>query len=358
MTPRQRVLTALERQEPDSVPYELPYGSFTPALMEVFRNETGADDPEEYFAYPVRSVSFGWPSAEERWRTYFAYYDSLPEGSSIGGWGEAQVPGSMFHFTRHVAPLRNAESVRAIEEYPLPDLEAPRFWSHLAEDVAALHARDLASMGELGCTIFETSWAIRGLEECLIDMQCRPELAEALFERVTQVRERQARRYAEAGVDILRLGDDISGQNGMMFSVDLWRRLLKPRLARVIAAAREVNPDIIVFYHSDGNCADVVSELADIGVDVLNPVQPECMDPAAMKREHGHRLAFWGTIGTQTTMPFGSPEDVMEEIRVRMETVGCGGGLLLAPSHILEPDVPWANVLAFFEGIRRYGNYS
>lgn len=357
MTPRERVLTALRRQEPDSVPYELPYGSFTPALMEVFRKQTGAEDPAEYFAYPVRSVSFDGPTVEERWRTYARYHDGLPDGSSVGVWGEAHTPGSMFHFTRHVAPLRNAESVEDIEEYPLPDFEDPRFRSHLENDVAALHARDLASMGELGCTIFETSWAIRGLEECLIDMQCRPDLAEVLFERVTRVRERQARRYAEAGVDILRLGDDISGQNGMMFRVDTWRRLLKGRLARVIAAAREVKPDIIVFYHSDGNCTEVVSELADIGVDVLNPVQPECMDPAAMKREHGHRLAFWGTIGTQTTMPFGSPKDAMEEIRVRMETVGRGGGLLLAPSHILEPDVPWENVLAFFEGIERYGSY-
>jgi len=123
------------------------------------------------------------------------------------------------------------------------------------------------------------------------------------------------------------------------------------------AVARRVNPNILISYHSDGYIEPFIPELIEIGLDVLNPIQPECMDPAAIKRRYGDRLAFFGTIGTQTTFPFGSPEDMRQEIRQRIETVGKGGGLILAPSHMLEPDVPWQNILAFFEAAREFGKY-
>ena len=92
-------------------------------------------------------------------------------------------------------------------------------------------------------------------------------------------------------------------------------------------------------------------------VDILNPVQPECVDPVAIKKKYGDRLSFWGTIGTQTTMPFGTPEDVRREIRARIETVGKGGGLLIAPTHVIEPEVPWENILAFIEAVKEFGRY-
>ena len=97
--------------------------------------------------------------------------------------------------------------------------------------------------------------------------------------------------------------------------------------------------------------------MIEIGVDILNPVQPECMDPMALKREYGDRLAFWGAIGTQSTMPFGTTSEVKAVVRERIKTVGEGGGFLIAPTHKLEPDVPWENVLAFFEAVEVFGAY-
>ena len=138
----------------------------------------------------------------------------------------------------------------------------------------------------------------------------------------------------------------------------MWRRWLRPRLTQVIAAARSVRRDILVLYHSDGNLSAIIPELVEIGVDILNPIQPECMDPAALKSQYGGRLSFWGTIGTQTTMPFGTPQQVKEEVRCRIETVGQGGGLLLGPTHTLQPDVPLANIVAFFEAVGEYGSYN
>ncbi|MFQ5808864.1 MAG: uroporphyrinogen decarboxylase family protein, partial [Armatimonadota bacterium] len=144
-------------------------------------------------------------------------------------------------------------------------------------------------------------------------------------------------------------------QDRLMMHPDTWREWLKPRLGKVIQAARDVNPDVHVFYHSDGNIESIIEDLIEVGVTVLNPVQPECMDPVELKKQYGDRLAFWGTIGTQSTMPFGTADDVRAAVKHMCETVGDGGGLVLAPTHVLEPDVPWENVAAFFEAAEEYG---
>ena len=137
----------------------------------------------------------------------------------------------------------------------------------------------------------------------------------------------------------------------------MWRTWLKPRLARVIKAAKEINPDILVLYHTDGDCRSVIPELIEVGVDILNPIQPECMDHVELKLEYGDRLSFSGTIGTQSTMPHGSVKDVKVAVQKMIRTVGQGGGLFLAPTHVLEPDVPWDNVLAFVDAVREFGEY-
>jgi uroporphyrinogen decarboxylase len=358
MTPRECVLTALNREVPDRIPFELSYGSFTPALMETFVAETGAEDPAEFWNYPIRSVMHRQAPAFRLWRTYSCYYaDYLLPGATISPFGVVHTLGSTEHFTRKIHPLRRAATVEEAADYPLPDPLDPARYAHLGNAVAALHARDLAVQGELYTTIFETSWAIRGLEETLTDLILNPGIIETLFDRLTDLRVVEARQLAEANVDVLRLGDDVAGQNGMLMRPATWRRWLKPRLAQIIQAAMTVKPELHIFYHCDGDCQAIIPDLIEIGVTVLNPVQPECMDAPQLKARYGDRLAFWGTIGTQTTMPFGTPEQVHAVVRERIETVGKGGGLVLAPTHVLEPEVPWRNVVAFVRAVKEFGVY-
>jgi uroporphyrinogen decarboxylase len=358
MTPRQRVITALNREVPDRVPFELSYGSFTPSLMDTFVAQTGAEDPAEYWDYPVRSVKHRHAQAFRLWRTYARYYpEHLTAGATISSFGVVHLRGSTEHFTRQVHPLQHAATVEQAVDYPFPDPLDPARYGHLRSAVKALHARDLAVQGELTTTIFETAWAIRGLEQTLTDLILDPGIVEILFDRLTALRVIEARQLAEAGVDVLRLGDDVAGQNGMLLSPATWRRWLKPRLAQVIRAAISVKPELHIFYHCDGDCQAIIPDLIEIGVTVLNPVQPECMDAAQLKVQYGDELAFWGTIGTQTTMPFGTPEQVRAVVRERIETVGKGGGLLLAPTHVLEPEVPWRNVVAFVRAVEELGVY-
>jgi len=356
------VLTTLRRKVPDKVPREISWGAFTPALMKVFKEKTGANNPAEYFNFEVRSVM---PAPTKKIEDFSVYYaKKLPnkttksaEETSPNEWGILAVKGSKYHYSKMLHPMANLHHPKEILDYPFPDLKESYRYKHIANEVEKLKKRELAVMGELAVTIFEISWYLRGMENLLTDFMINEEFANTLLDVITDIRCFQAEKFAQTGVDILRLGDDVGSQKTTLISPQLWRRYLKPRLRKIIQVAKAANPDIHIFYHSDGYIEPIIPDLIQIGVDILNPIQPECMDPAKLKHLYGDKLSFWGTIGCQKTMPFGSPEDVRQEVKFRLETVGQGGGLLLAPTHILEPEVPWENVLAFFEGIEKYGRY-
>jgi uroporphyrinogen decarboxylase len=225
---------------------------------------------------------------------------------------------------------------------------------HLDELTQKWHKKGYAVAGFMQMTIFEQAWYMRGLEDLFVDMMNDSPAIKYLLDKITEIKVAMARRYAEADVDVLRLGDDIGSQRGMLMSKELWRKWLKPRLLEVITAARSIKPDIHIFYHTDGKVDPVIPELIEIGIDILNPVQPECMDVYELHREYGKYLSFWGTIGTQTTMPFGTVKEVKEVARERIEKIGRFGGLVLGPTHSLQPDVPWENIVALFEAINEY----
>ena len=176
-------------------------------------------------------------------------------------------------------------------------------------------------------------------------------MAEDCLHRITEIKCKISGRFAEAGVDILIYGDDIGSERSTIMSPDIWRKWLRPRLRRVIEAAKVVNPRLICYYHSDGNIESVITDLIETGVEILNPIQPECMDPVDIKKRHGEALTLWGTIGTQHLMPFGRPEEVKSTVKAMIRDLGYNGGLVVAPTHILEPEVPWENIMAFVEAI-------
>lgn len=233
----------------------------------------------------------------------------------------------------------------------------PQCHNQLDDWVRAIHEDGLAAAGFLQQTLFELAWEMRGMETLLMDLISNKPLAERLLDRITEIRCAMAGRLAMAGVDILRLGDDFGTQKSLMMSPATFREIMKPRLKKIIDAAREQRPDIIIFFHSDGSIMPLIPDFIDMGIDVLNPVQPECIDLPEVKRRFGDRLSFWGGVGIQTTMPFGTPDEVRDEVRQVIEILGEGGGLCIAPTHALQSDVPWENVVAFFEAVDRYGWY-
>ncbi len=352
MTPRERVLTAMRRQVPDKVPKT---AGFTPAVQAKFEQMTGQTSPAEYFGFEPRGVGFRGPKEPTDWSPYFP--QGLKQGTTISEYGTAHEPGDFYHFWKHVYPLPHVTDLRQLEDFPWPDFTPPYRHQHLEADVKRLHDAGWFVQGGVG-HIWENAWQIVRMENLMMFMVERPELAGFIFDRITQDRLFMARRFAEAGCDMILTGDDVGMQDRLMMSVEMWRRWLKPCWRKVYQAAREIKPDILVFYHSDGDIRPIIPDLIEIGLDILNPVQPECMDPGELKHQYGDRLAFWGTIGTQTTMPFGTPEEVRATVKLTIETVGTGGGLLIAPTHVLEPDVPWENIVALFEAVEQYGRYN
>lgn len=355
MSPRKRMLTALRRQEPDKVPWCIP--GLAPELQKIFHEmENTSLSLMEYYDYEHRNVSIR-PSRKKR--DWSRYYKELSPSAQIDEWGVARVPSlsrGSYHFTRILHPLQNASSLKEIEEYPFPDVEEEYRWEGISDEIKEIQGRGYAAMSGAG-SLFEAICALRGPENVLMDFAAGNEMIKALIDRVAETVRYRARRLALAGIDILVFGDDIGMQDRMIMSPAMWREWIKPRFAQAIQVAKEGKPDILIFYHSDGYIEPVIPELIEIGVDILNPVQPECMDPEEIKRKYGDKLSFWGTVGTQTTMPFGTPEKIKAVVKRRIEIVGKGGGLVIAPTHTLEPEVLWENVIAFIEAVRDFGVY-
>jgi len=285
------------------------------------------------------------------------YYQnkSFKPGTFIDGWGIAHEPGSeaAYHMTYMHHPMENFDSVEQILAYPYPRFHEDGLALQI-QQANDLHNADRAVIGDMQCTIWESAWYLRGMENLMCDMLSEDPIAEALLDRITEFAIMRAVSYTKAGADGLFLGDDIGMQHTIMMSEGLYDEWLRPRLQRVIDAARAVNPDIIIFYHSCGHVTELIPYLIKAGVDVLNPVQPECMDFREIHRKYGDQLSFHGTIGTQSVMPFGTPADVRRTVFENLDIAGRNGGLYVCPTHLLEPEVPVENVVAYIHACMDY----
>jgi uroporphyrinogen decarboxylase len=200
--------------------------------------------------------------------------------------------------------------------------------------------------------IFESAWYMRGFERMFLDFIDAPELVHALFERVTSFYCAHFRRLLEVAdgrVDLAFTADDIGGQNGLLLSLPTWEYFLKPYHQRLNRVIHEFGVKVI--YHTDGAVMKAVPGLIDMGIDVLQALQFSArgMDPAALKALAGERLCFEGGVSVQTTLPFGTPDDVRREVETLIATLGQGGGYILGPSHAIQAGTPPENILAMFE---------
>jgi uroporphyrinogen decarboxylase len=260
-------------------------------------------------------------------------------------------PGS--HFRHFESPFNGREfSVDDAVNYPLPDYTDDARFAGAAESNAAWHAKGYATRHLVDFSTFDCSWLIRGYEAFLMDLAAEEEPVIILMDRVSDAVAARLAQMAARGTDIVGFGEDVGMQTGMLLHPDLWRKHIKPRFRKIVQAAKTAKPDVLFFYHSDGAITPIIGDLIEVGVDILNPLQPECLDPFAVKRQYGDRLAFWGGVGTQTVMPFGKPQEVRAMVQKCFAELGRGGGYVCAPSHDLEPEVPWENVLAFVETCR------
>ncbi len=274
----------------------------------------------------------------------------LKEGGFIDQVGVGHEYGSAaaMHMTHMRAPLEHLNSVEALKTFPFPQVQHDEaYLEEVRLENEALKKQDKILMGDMQMTVWERSWYLRRMEKMFVDMMIAPDQAAFILDSITKLAIDEAVFYAKAGCDVLFFGDDIGMQSSVLMSMDTYRTWLKPRIMQVIEAAKAINPEIVIFYHSCGFVEPFIGELVDAGVEVLNPVQPECMDFAEIKEKYGDIVSFHGTIGTQTTMPHGTPEEVRAMVFRNLDLAGEKGGLLACPTHMLEPEVPVENIEAY-----------
>ena len=222
------------------------------------------------------------------------------------------------------------------------------------EDVPVLREqcekqKDLFTSYNFGLLFWERAWALRGMDNILMDMVWEPAFVEELFDRLMELHLEAMDKILPLPFDGIRFGDDFGAQKGTIMGHRHWRKYLKPRLAKMYGKARDAGK--IVSIHSCGDNTNILGDLIDIGVQVFNPSQPESNDLAALKKQYGDNITFEGGIGTQVTLPRGTPEEVKQEIRWCRETLGKGGGLIMTTTKPILPGVPTENAVAAVETI-------
>jgi uroporphyrinogen decarboxylase len=353
MNARERVRCALTCGIPDRIPVALAFWE-EPLPAAPPGGRPGA--PPRQFKLDVRFAEFKAPAGQEG---FVEYLRSLPRDVHVGSLGQLKTYHEWNYHPEAApagSPLNAAQTIDDLERYVFPDLRDPSRYAGLAAQVAGWHAQGYAVAGSpphLGGELFEMAYRLRGFQDFLSDLKLRKPLAHYLLDQLSALTVHSALVLAEAGIDVLLLDDDVAMPTDLIIGTDTWREFFKPRLAEIIRLARQVAPELLVFYHSDGNFTRLIRDLVDIGVNVINPVQPDCMDGQTIKAEFGNRLALWGTVGSALLWDRGTPEQVRAEVKRRCETLG-PAGLLLAPAYDVD-FAPAGNLIAFLEAAEEYG---
>lgn len=349
MTSRERVRTAARRKTPDRVPRDIPLEKY---MVKRLTEHYGTSDLITAMRSDIAIVDYHPTRLKQDYSGYFSNPDVTWDE-----WGRGRIWDQDHQYAEYLFPLERAETMDDFIDYPWPDLDADYRYADMSEKIAARQKQGYAVSCILTETIFEMAWQLRGMTQLFEDIHQNDEKAEYLLNRITTFREASARACALAGADIIFLGDDIAMQTGLMISPRMYRQWFKPDLVRVIQAAKQANPDVLIQYHSDGMINKLVPDLLEAGIDILNPVQPECVDHTWIKQTYGDQLAFCGGIGVQSVLPFGSPEEVREHVKDVIQILGENGGLIVAPSHLIERDVSLENIEAMLSAIDEFGCY-
>ena len=402
MNHRQRVLTAIRHQEPDRVPIDLG-GTIDSTIMAIaykeLRKQLGLgpgrirvadvyqqvvvveEDVREALGLDVR-VIFDEPN---EWREDILTDGSpaefpakfLPQlqedGSRVifdaAGNVILKMPKNGHYFDPVYSPLADATSIRDIEEH-IADIEGydkPSYLDKSYEDLAKV-ARELRDNTDyllvvfFGGHIFQSSQSLRGWETFLVDLLVNRKFAEALMDQLVEASMRRFEHYAETVgkyVHVVQFEDDLGMQDRPLLKPDLYRKVVKPYQKKLFRFVKS-KCDAYLLFHSDGAIAPFIPDFIEMGVDILNPVQVSAagMDTKELKREFGSEITFWGGgCDSQSILPFGTPEEVEDEVKRRIDDLAPGGGFIFGPIHNIQSGMPAENIVAMYKTAREYGVY-
>jgi len=387
MTSRERVLSTLDLKEPDRVPIDFGgtyvsgisirayeeltkylgietqklrvrdidmKGQVVRAIDEVILQHLKVDFRPVYPKFPQKKFEI----TEDK--DFYSYIDE---------WGiTLRMPkkgGFYFDIVDH--PLKKAK-IQDIKHYPWPYPRKDEEWKQILvkmyQEAKYLYENtDLAIVADIsGDGIFETAWFLRGMENFMVDLISNQKFAKALLWKILEIKlwlYEQYLNFLAPYIQVVVVGDDLSGQDGPLINPKLYRTLIKPCHKELISFIKK-KTDAKVFFHSCGDITPWLDDFIEIGVDVINPVQVSAknMDTKKLKQNYGHRIAFWGGgCDPQHILPFGTVDQVREETKKRIRDLAPGGGYVFSAVHEIQANTPPENILALFDTAQKYGVY-
>ncbi len=347
MKHRDRVLAALNHEETDRPPFQ---ATFTPEFAAGLRQRLGLP-PQRYEPHNREWYGYDLEILTEQdalqagvgWFTNY-YLNDVPYTDDWGVRWKIDPYETPFGEGRYTnlagAPLSG--DTPDLDRYKAPDPNAPGLYDHV-ERLVRQYKDEYYVIGRIHCTVFESAWALRGFENLLTDFYIDPDMADQILEVTFSYHLEAAKNMARRGVDMIWLGDDMGSQNALLMDPEIWNRYLKPRYACICNEVRNIDKNIKFAMHSDGCVYDIIPGLIEAGIDVLNPIQTECMDPAVLKKKYGNNICFFGGVAVQSTLPTGTLSDIRKEYDLLKNTLGKGGGWLCAPTHHVQLDTPPEN---------------
>ena len=359
MNSKERILTTINHQEPDMVPID---SWLAPEVAEVLIKGLSLDMENDDFAlkkalgndllYLVLGFCDGFSSIfkEERKIGNNLYQDPF----GIKWKKKSQQFGCYCEFSEHpLADMKNYDGYKFPDPFNVHKKEFEIYKRIIEKD-----GDDYAILGGVACTILEGAWYLRGLENFLIDLYKNRDFAIELLDKTMNYSLKISKELVKMGVDIIWWGDDIGSEKGPYLDPKLYRQLIKPRHAYMVQEVKKINKDIKVAFHTDGDIGWALNDLVEIGIDILNPLQPDVNNVEEIKKNYGKKLTFWGNVDTRNIMSNGNFTDVAEEVKKVMSILSPGGGHILCTNHTVQASARAVdNTIAYYWAAEKFRNY-
>ncbi len=350
MNSHERILATLHRQPVDRTPVDV---WLTPEVLASLKSHVGeSDELSLYQTLGIDKIVWVFPEYRSKERT-------SEDEEGLGPWGVPRhkvTAGSATYFEPGQGPLANLEDPEELQTYPFwPDPDGFDYSTakHQAERARA------AGFATIGPWIshFEIYCQLRGMENAFMDVVAEPEFLDAALDHIEQIQTAMLERYLSALgdlLDIVFISDDMGSQNSLLISIPAWQQFLRPRLERWVEIVHRHGKKVL--FHTDGAVRDLVPHLIDAGIDILNPIQHVCpgMERAALKRDFGEQVIFHGGVENQQILPFGSVEEVRDEVFACLHTLGRDGGYIPSSCHNIQAGTPPRNVIAMIEAVHAW----
>ncbi|MHA1395994.1 MAG: uroporphyrinogen decarboxylase family protein [Promethearchaeota archaeon] len=344
MDERQRIKNCIHFEDVDKIPWQINY---TSEIAKIIMRDLNIKEPKYFvlgkniFKYNYLDDFFGNHIIYLRNRAVNSVVEETP-GLWRDEWGVL--------WDRRLdkdigVPVNCLLDKMQLKDIVIPDPDDPDRYAHFWPLIKSNSQRYL--LVKFSYSLFERAWSLRGMENLMIDFIDNPSFVHELFGTITEFNLKIMKNLKNFPIDGVQFGDDWGGQRGLLMSPDTWRKFIKPYLVRMYNQAHAQGYD--VFIHSCGNIIAILDDLIDIGVNVFNPFQPEVMDLENIIDKYSHRLAFYGGLSIQKTLPFGKPNEVRQEVEHRLNLAYKYNGLIISPSHDMPPDIPLKNILTMLK---------